>query len=96
MDATEAQLRFGASLTHSTDTTYPGQAASTSAAAASAPPAANPVRTVHRTQQVQQIPTATTNSGTRVIGFTNVGDTTRSRPEREGNTLLLCQSRIFH
>lgn len=89
MDATEAQLRFGASLTHSTDTTYPGQAASTS-------PAANPVRTVHRTQQVQQIPTATTNSGTRVIGFTNVGDTTRSRPEREGNTLLLCQSRIFH
>ncbi|XP_017768727.1 PREDICTED: E3 ubiquitin-protein ligase UBR5 isoform X3 [Nicrophorus vespilloides] len=88
MDATEAQLRFGASLTSSTDITVPGQSTTSNpgssgnnVAGSSGNSTSNGVRIAHTRQSVPG--NSSTPSGTRIVGFTTNVEGGRSRPERE-------------
>ncbi|KAJ8960750.1 hypothetical protein NQ318_020043 [Aromia moschata] len=94
MDATEAQLKFGASLTNSLDLTSPGHplnAGSSSGGGNRNLPAptlaslvgsgSSTVRTTHRAHAVSG--TTSGSSGSRIVGFTTNVESGRSRPERE-------------
>ncbi|KAK5646050.1 hypothetical protein RI129_004514 [Pyrocoelia pectoralis] len=77
MDATEAQLRFGASLTHTADPTHPAHPLHTSGVHVGTPPA---VRT-SRSHAISA--SSNTSSGTRIVGFGSSVEGNRSRPERD-------------
>jgi E3 ubiquitin-protein ligase EDD1 len=91
MDATEAQLKFGASLTNSLDPSSPGHPLNTGISAGGA----------HRNQPASTLASLVTgnsssslrsghrghtisgSSGTRLVGFTTNVESSRTRPERD-------------
>ncbi|KAK9719267.1 HECT-domain (ubiquitin-transferase) [Popillia japonica] len=75
MDATEAQLRFGASLTHSSDLTHPSHPINANNSSSNS--------TV-RNNRNNQVSGSTTTGSTRIVGFTSNVENSRSRPERDG------------
>ncbi|KAJ8966246.1 hypothetical protein NQ314_003661 [Rhamnusium bicolor] len=94
MDATEAQLKFGASLTNSLDLTSPGHplnSGSNSGGGHRNVPAttlaslvgsgSGAIRSGHRTHPVSG--GSGGSSGNRIVGFTTNVESGRSRPERE-------------
>ncbi|KAI4466436.1 e3 ubiquitin-protein ligase ubr5 [Holotrichia oblita] len=74
MDATEAQLRFGASLTHSSDLTHPSHPINANNTSSNS--------TV-RNNRNNQVSGSTATGSTRIVGFTSNVENSRSRPERD-------------
>lgn len=84
MDATEAQLRFGASLTQNADPAHPGHPlhSTTGLGLASSGTGNTSSSRGHRAVSSSG---SGSSGGTRIVGFTTGGvDGSRSRPEREG------------
>ncbi|CAH1099387.1 unnamed protein product, partial [Psylliodes chrysocephalus] len=81
MDATEAQLKFGASLTNSLDLTSPGHPLNTGTTNSTgvASSSASNIRSAHRTHTVTG--GSGSSSSTRIVGFTTNGE--RTRPDRD-------------
>ncbi|XP_022901003.2 E3 ubiquitin-protein ligase hyd isoform X2 [Onthophagus taurus] len=73
MDSTEAQLRFGASLTHSSDIAHPGHPVNTGTSSAGL------VRGGRA-----QITTTSSSGSTRIVGFAANVENSRSRVDRDG------------
>ncbi|XP_074027095.1 E3 ubiquitin-protein ligase hyd isoform X3 [Leptinotarsa decemlineata] len=95
MDATEAQLKFGASLTNSLDLTSPGHPINTASnTGGGLPPnmppttlaslvASNSSSAIRSNHRAHAVTSGTNSSGNRIIGFTTSVEGGRSRPERE-------------
>lgn len=83
MDSTEAQLRFGAALTQSSDPTHPGHPlhSSTTGGSSSSSSSSLPVPTEARRPVTAT--TSSTTGSTRIVGFSS--DATRSARDREGS-----------
>ncbi|KAK9872968.1 hypothetical protein WA026_020316 [Henosepilachna vigintioctopunctata] len=79
MDATEAQLKFGASLTNSLDIPTTSHTITPSVNTSVLPSTSSNVRTSHRNHSTSN---GTSTAGSRIVGFTNVEN--RTRPERDG------------
>lgn len=75
MDATEAQLRFGASLTHSVEPSHSNHSISTGVSSNTAN---------IRPARAHGISATGTSLGSRIVGFTTNVESNRSRPERDG------------
>ncbi|RZC39465.1 E3 ubiquitin-protein ligase hyd, partial [Asbolus verrucosus] len=78
MDATEAQLKFGASLTNSLDPSSPGHPLNTGVSAGVTANSSSSLRSGHRGHTISG------SSGTRLVGFTTNVESSRTRPERDG------------
>ncbi|KAL3282723.1 hypothetical protein HHI36_005894 [Cryptolaemus montrouzieri] len=79
MDATEAQLKFGASLTNSLDIPSTSHTVAPIITTGVSQSSSSNVRTSHRNHSTSN---GTGTTGSRIVGFTNVEN--RSRPERDG------------
>jgi E3 ubiquitin-protein ligase EDD1 len=77
MDATEAQLKFGASLTNSLDPSSPGHPLNTGISAGVTGNSSSSLRSGHRGHTISG------SSGTRLVGFTTNVESSRTRPERD-------------
>ncbi|KRT83810.1 hypothetical protein AMK59_4307, partial [Oryctes borbonicus] len=80
MDATEAQLRFGASLTHSSDLTHPSHPINTNNSSSNS---------AVRNNRTSQVSGSTGTGSTRMVGFTSNVENSRSRPERDARREFL-------
>ncbi|XP_018572709.1 E3 ubiquitin-protein ligase hyd isoform X3 [Anoplophora glabripennis] len=81
MDATEAQLKFGASLTNSLDLTSPGYPLNHTGTTSGVGTGSTTVRSSHRAHAVSA--GSGSSSGNRIVGFTTNVESSRSRSERE-------------